>query len=403
MAVPRSPNSLPAVNASFALDIHAAYRCGRSGACCTAGWPIPVDLELRGRLADAVRAGVIRPASPPMPRPDALFEAAPGALDDEVLVRTDTAGACVFFQPGRPNLCAIHRDAGETLLPPSCRHFPRICLIDARGVFVTLSHYCPTAAGALFSAARGLDIVSNPVAFPPGRGYEGLDARAELPPLVRPGVLAGWDGYGAWEAQVVSTLATKDLDAEDALRLAAAATETVRAWTPADGPVPALVDRAFAGARAAGPTRSTPVGNCLSAARALYREVRGSVPAPIRPPAEPLDLAAAHQRFVAAPWPAFAAPVRRYLAAHAFANWCAYQGRGLRTVVRSVVAAYAVLRVEAARQSARAGRELDERMLLEAFRQADLLLRHLASREDLAQRLSTAEAASPAALLDAIG
>ena len=27
---------------TFALALHADWRCGRSGACCTAGWPIPV-------------------------------------------------------------------------------------------------------------------------------------------------------------------------------------------------------------------------------------------------------------------------------------------------------------------------------------------------------------------------
>ena len=84
----------------------------------------------------------------------------------------------------------------------------------------------------------------------------------------------------------------------------------------------------------------------------------------------------------------FRRPVSRYLAAKGFASWLAYQGHGVRTVVFSLAAALAVLKVEAARQSARVGRALDRDLLLEASRAADLLLVHLASREDLARRLT---------------
>ena len=74
------------------------------------------------------------------------------------------------------------------------------------------------------------------------------------------------------------------------------------------------------------------------------------------------------------------APALRYLAAHALGNWCAYQGRGLRTYVRSLEAAAAVLVTTAAGQVDLTAAE----GFIAAVRDADLLLRHLASSEALA-------------------
>jgi hypothetical protein len=38
----------------FALTVHATYACRHTGACCTAGWPIPVEPDRRARLGAAV-------------------------------------------------------------------------------------------------------------------------------------------------------------------------------------------------------------------------------------------------------------------------------------------------------------------------------------------------------------
>ena len=64
-------------------------------------------------------------------------------------------------------------------------------------------------------------------------------------------------------------------------------------------------------------------------------------------------------RLVVPEWEAWQAPLRRYLAAKAFANWTAYQGRGVLSIVRGLEAALAFVRVEAARQCRNAGRPLD--------------------------------------------
>jgi hypothetical protein len=70
----------------------------------------------------------------------------------------------------------------------------------------------------------------------------------------------------------------------------------------------------------------------------------------------------------------------------------ALQGEGLRTWVASLRLDLAVLRAEAARGCAEAGRALDADILTGAVRRADLLLVHLADPEALARRLSRCEA-----------
>ena len=130
----------------------------------------------------------------------------------------DAGGACVFFDPGS-RLCAVHRDAGEEALPSACRQFPRVTTLTPLGVSVTLSHYCPTAAGMLFRDDVPLAVVEAPPAFPAAWPWEGLDAREALPPLLRPGVLMDWPSLERWERFCVSTLAEEGRSAEDALGL----------------------------------------------------------------------------------------------------------------------------------------------------------------------------------------
>ncbi|HKV99488.1 MAG TPA: hypothetical protein VJN96_06685, partial [Vicinamibacterales bacterium] len=80
----------------------------------------------------------------------------------------------------------------------------------------------------------------------------------------------------------------------------------------------------------------------------------------------PRDLHAAIPK-PASPAPAID-PVRlkQYLAAHAFANWTAWLGRGLTAWLRSIEVAYALVQ------------------LGWGVREADLLLRHLADPRELA-------------------
>jgi hypothetical protein len=88
---------------------------------------------------------------------------------------------------------------------------------------------------------------------------------------------------------------------------------------------------------------------------------------------------------VASHWGDWAQVVNRYLAAHAFANWMAYQGRGLLGWVRSIEAALETLSAECETQCQQAGRAVDRELLTASIRSADFFLRHLADRSALAQ------------------
>jgi hypothetical protein len=217
-------------------------------------------------------------------------------------------------------------------MPAGCQHFPRVVLMDGRGVFVTLSNYCPTAAAMLIEDDGPVSVVEGPLALPNGDMPEGMDARDALPPLRSPRLLMDLEAYGAWER------------------------DTVEALTSSDSPA-AVIDAMIGDG---------------------YRFTD----------AELFDLA---RECVASPysWPALAPPALsarrfaarvegRFLAAHAFACWMAYEGNGLLSVAVYLRLALAVLRVEFARQ----------RSVVDAVRQADLLLRHLVDRETLTTRIS---------------
>lgn len=281
------------------LSIHADYRCRHAGACCTAGWPIPVDEGLKGALSAALRRNALSAASA---TPAPLFLTAP---DGRPCIRR-AAGACVFYEGRTSKLCAIHRELGEEYLPPSCRHFPRVVLLDSRGVSITLSHYCPTAAGMLFREDVPLSIAQRPPAFPDTGVYEGLDARGVLPPLLRPGLLWDLDGYSRWEKCAVAIFARADLSPERALDLLRRAALDIERWEPAMGPLAVHVSAAF-----------------------------GRLPAPPGGRSK---------------WGEDGRAVSRYLAARLFASWVPYRSQRLLDLVDDIARAHDLLASEAAHQ-----------------------------------------------------
>jgi Fe-S-cluster containining protein len=323
----------------FCLNVHASWRCRHSGACCSSGWSIPVEAPLHRRLrttsAGAFAAGIESRDDLPPPLTGIL--------------RTRDDGSCAFFDRGT-RLCDIHRQKGHDWLPASCQQFPRVSLLDPRGTFVTLSHYCPSAVDLLFADDDDdapIEVIVNPPAFPRDAEYDGLDARDAFPPFLRPGVLMDWDTLAAWDRFAFNRLSRERRSVDAALRDLRLACDHVRAWTPSDGP---LAER-FQNLPEMGTTPSLPASEEEEA---------------------------------------FIRPLCRYAAAKLFGSWCWYQGAGLRTVIRSVEAALAEVRAEA-RQARQHGRMLDRSILRESIRQADLRLVHLASREALAREWSAAE------------
>jgi hypothetical protein len=215
-----------------------------------------------------------------------------------------------------------------------------------------------------------------------------------------------WPSLERWERFAVSVLAEEGRAPEDALDVLAAVAEEARGWTPEDGPFDAFFERVLSprGApsasgdegSAATADSSGPVPPASLGMTAAWRLVAGTVPRRQLVPPGLEGAGDADARWVVPAWPTLARPIRRWLAAKAFASWIALQGDGLRTTVLGLRVALGVLRVEAARGCAEAGRALDDGLLRDAVRRADLLLVHLADPEALARRLSRCELAGSA-------
>ena len=302
------------------------------------------------------------------------------------MVARTSAGDCVFYHR-HSGLCVIHRDLGEPMLPATCRHFPRLAVRDARGTFISLTHYCPTAAASLFRDDVPLEIVEGPIAFPEA-DYEGLVVTEDdWPPLLRPDVLADAASYAAWERHMVARCVDPALSPESVIATLERDARNVRAVKPVSS---GSISRAIANLPACGVAASVP--ERLENSLAHLADVIAAVPEEWRPEPDTCDLEEVYVRDVRPHWSRWNAPLKRYLAAKAFASWTAYQGRGFLTIVHGIDAALALVRIEAARQCRNAGCALDAALLQEAFRQADFALNHLAAGDELAERWSKVEA-----------
>ncbi len=305
----------------FWLNLHAGYACRDSGMCCSSGWPIPVE---RSRVEPIERL-IAREAIP--------LRVVPW-LTPEEHSSDDVAGTlglrpnghCVFFEAGRPG-CAIH-----DVKPAGCVHFPYVCLIDQRGVHVTLSHFCPTAASMLFEHDASIAIVEGPSPVP--GDLEGLDARESLPPAASGGQrLLTLDELDQWQREAVANARMVELVSEDL---------------------------------------------------ELFNQARSTVPPPWSWPEAPDHLDDSWYSLVAPGWFKFEGALTRYAAAKAFASWSLYLGNGIEAATHTARVAAAVVRIEAARQCRMYGRPLDRELITEAIRQSDLLLVHYADQSLLA-------------------
>ena len=301
---------------SRCLSFHARYRCRHSGVCCRAGWDFPFEREER-EFAEQLQ--LVRGVA---------FSGGP----DVWLAGRREDSACVFLEDASDGaLCGIHRTAGHRRLPVACRMFPRVALRDARGWTVTLSHFCPTAASLLFED-DDVRIVDAPASLVDVGPLEGLDAADAIPPLLRDGVLMDLESFSEWEAQAIRVLTARGCTPGAALSRLERLTDAIVGWTPADGELIDRVRDVFGAPDAGHPTGRTSNG------------------------------------------PPGARAVQRWLAAHLFGNWIAYQGRGLRTIVRYLRACLDVFGVELARDGD----------TLEAIRRSDYLIVHESDSQQLA-------------------
>ena len=304
--------------------------------------------------------------------------------DAAAMVARTSTGDCVFYHR-HSGLCVVHRDMGETSLPSTCRHFPRVAVRDWRGTFISLTHYCPTAASMLFRDDVPLEIVESPVAFPPA-AYDGLVVDPDAwPPLLHPQMLMDLESYSAWERHMVRRCADPWALPETVIATLARDARLLRAYTPDSGSLLDAVAALPSDIVETAPARS------LDESLALFAGVIAAVPDEFTPEPDEQMLPEAYTQYVLPEWAAWRAPLNRYLAAKAFASWTAYQGRGVLSIVRGLEAALGLVRVEAARGCRDKSRALDAGLLREAFRNADFLLNHLAGGEELAEGWSKAE------------
>ena len=349
------------------LSIHADYRCRHSGACCSDVWAVPAE----PRVVELVRRERIRPLAG-----GEAFVRAPAEASSRGLVLAQENGSCVFFDAERGRLCAIHRAAGADALPSSCRHFPRIHLTDARGTHVGISHFCPTAAAMLLADVPLAVTEAHPPLALDG-DVEGFDAVGALPPLLRPGVLMDLDAYDAWERAGIATFARNDVTHEEAIAILAVATEIVRLWRPGGGPLEEAVRDAFDRARVA----DAPPDRIGDSRR--LELVNAACPAAVRPVLTAAGMEASAENV----WHSVDGPMKRYLAARLFANWFAYRGLGLRSVVEWLRVCLAVLRDQLARRAHEPGAA----SFIEAVRETDRIVLHVVESQRLAMSLEPLE------------
>jgi Fe-S-cluster containining protein len=286
------------------LSFHASYRCRHSGACCRAGWAIPFDHGER-ETVQTLRLSI-------------------GSLTNDSTAARHDDGTCTFFE-GDNHLCAIHHAAGQAALPLSCRMFPRVVLHDLRGTFISLSHFCPTAAGLLFDHGEPrpvVSIVDAPSTLTDVGPLDGLDARDAWPPLLRPGVMMDLESYGAWERLGVELLTRDNVAPDVSLDTLASVTTRISSWSPGS---------------------ATPL---LHSVRDAFGRVT--------PPSAVMD--------------GHGPAVKRWLAARLFGNWIAYQADGLEAIVRYLRGCLGIFTAELARDG----------NPLEAIRRSDLQIVHKA-------------------------
>jgi hypothetical protein len=299
------------------------------------------------------------------------------------ILNTRQDGACLFFDAAGGRKCHVHRDLGEHMLPSACRHFPRVTLKDARGTWITLSHFCPTAARLLFTTGA-LRVVRAPDRLSLSGAVEGLDATAALPPLLRPGMLMDLDGLSAWEEGAVEILDSGGGDVDAALAALREACRRIRAWSPGGESLRVCVTRtmrtlrfppATADARADARRHGMALASVPSELLATVREESGGT----------ADITGILREFDAV--------IRRYVASKLFAGWWGYLGLDLMGVVETLYVHRAVLRKKIA-QHFRPDHPYDE-LLLQAIRDTDLLMTHLSDSRALARLLAQESSPDP--------
>ena len=343
------------------IALHADYLCRHSGVCCTEPWAIPVERVRHARLQSALDSGALRPSGAPA----VLFESAEGIDPDASAVVGRSGRACVFFEPARGRLCAIHRDLGHAAMPSACQHFPRIVALDPRGVMLSLSHVCPTVGDLLLADVAGWNrLVGGGRVVIDGLEWTGLDAREALPPQVNSSLLWDWESMTTFEEHALDVLG--GASPELALGVIGAAAAALSRLETAELR-PRVLDAFTDAVATASPVEPDLAGLTALAGRCTsgLPSAAGWIEKPVR------DIASSRQA-----WESVAPQVTRYLAARLLASPVMYHALDVRVWSLWLQACYSVLRVAFAHESARTGTATSHAALKAAAADSDRLLVH---------------------------
>jgi hypothetical protein len=215
-----------------------------------------------------------------------------------------------------------------------------------------------------------------------------MRAARYLPPLLRPDALHSLDELRRVAGVRPPERSTRPHLLTPPWRTWNAAAEDLRTWTMAESDLERFARVVVARHEAPADTPAAAVD--LASSRVWWSLAANAVPPGIDEPATP-DGSLRWTAPCAAAWHDASRPLCRYLGTHAFANWMAYQGRGIRTEVRRVRVALEVVRLEVARHVALDGRPDGRAVVAAAIRRADLLLQHLVDPVRLARALDARE------------
>ena len=358
----------------------AGYRCGHTGSCCRAGWPIPVEAAPLAVLHRAAAGGRLPPT------PD------PWLVDDRILGHTQD-NDCSFLDrtalAASRGGCRIEQTLGTEGLPFSCRQFPRVLLADGRGWHATLSAWCGTAAALLTAPVDNSEsfLAYDHIDVDHRVHVEFLDARGAWPPFLRPGVLAGLAAYDAWEARVLeqflAPVGCRTHRMTEALWALLQWTEWVRGWSSHDGDLTVRVLRPWA----ARTGHVVHIVNAVTTLDVLLQDLISRVPAEWRPAAWPEGLTDTQAKGGPLNRNHADEVLARYMATRLVGSWVAYQGQGLRSVLASLIVSHALV----VRALSAAGQPVTLGRMTSAIRAADWLSLHLLDRDVWAAYCSSFE------------
>lgn len=400
----------------YALDFQTSFQCSNCGLCCASNLGIQVEQDIYDTLCRCIKNRELQLPSDKEPAMDKLFITKKNPSGEPIIeLGRNEKGQCPFLESGDVYLCAIHLQVGSDALPAICRLYPRMCVLSPLGVYIGLSHSCPTAAALLFSGEETIAITQNPPTFPPSQKYEGLDARKHLPPLLRPNVLMTWEAYILWEQYIIEFINRKEYTPEDALIVLCTTVEKLRSMNSGeyfDIQVMKEIlqsDKNADAEQLKSQIKKIPSGiphtlryytqiiNMFdgkhTAFKKIYEDFKLFYSANEK--SEILrNFANDYAAYIHPVWSEFERPIRRYITAQLFANYFAYQGNGLRTGIFFVIIAQACVRVHSTILCVCENTTLNKNILLEAIRLTDLLLLHLLPRNTLIQFLNLVEESS---------